>query len=364
LPPLVADIGESGEMPAHMVSSSRISTSAEGKIVGSKLIILNTTGKGIPLVYTFKEKTGKPFDLVGGTQQLGETRDQTLLREVGEELRVSIRIQDVLYLGKSEDANAISAMYICSLQVFGTQRLSSLPHKWINLAAPDYGDCAEWLQARLDWAIKKAGSMQGLVALAAVTSPTPVEPMADDRMDTDIVREAKENIRVLWTTVARSLSPGKSAVEVAQETRVSAPTIDSVPVRIGGSNPQDAKVVAPVLDPPSIPSPSFISPSVSQRGLGVPSGYPPPRKTKPGYGSGELADDFNYFYLCAQAILASSRHGLSAAGLYDMLRHQNIPGDLPATRVDALVRRGWLTKTPLMGGHHQMGVYPGFHFTD
>jgi hypothetical protein len=107
------------------VSSSMLDSRNKYSYTGSKLVVYVRDTNSL----AFYKEEGKRLDFVGGTQEFGETPLDCLKREVKEETGVSLDVQQIVYLGESNEkitsdlSLTIARSYVYLLSVSSDERL-------------------------------------------------------------------------------------------------------------------------------------------------------------------------------------------------------------------------------------------------
>jgi len=342
------------QVSQHMPSSRR--SFVVDPIVGSKLVLMKRTPNGNMTLYTIKERAEKNFDFVGGTSNPGETAEQTLVREVGEETHVRFPPKTFFYLGDSipADGSAVAHVYLGLEEQFPDGALDSLGYKRVSVKGNSVvqGDTA-WIERITQFVVDQCGNWEGAwwVANAHCMRFTNREAV-DLRDDTTVVRAAKAIFR---STIAVMQQTGKIETPNMQHRTILASSDPLAPTKVDvprasllASTPLPTRP-APLAPPFPTGTPSRVSEVVID-------------VTRKDLVEFITKHPDEFYYVVAKYVINHGQMGVppTASETYRYLR-KLAPGIDPAPLIDVFVKRGWINKTATTGGHSVFTIPAVFH---
>jgi len=307
--------------------------------VACKLIILSRSeGRDTIAGHFYQEKTASLYDCVGGTSNVGETRDQTLIREVREELHVTLDMNVVSYVGEYRQRDELIHMYVVDRDCLPMRYGEGVPHKVLNLSSAEWsskvGDLVPHMVHLLTVAQMTCGTLMGLWWLGAHKGRIRPERCAPDVSDAPLVVEAKQKY---LQRVAQFVSPVTSdvlATALPSSSSLSMPA--SVPMR-----------VAPVLR------------STPMYGWKQPGLFPPNRV--PGLTEGKTMmerafefDDPDRLYLAIVMIIHSGADPITAHIVKKIIEISSLSKAEINRRIQSMVTMRWFERVVDQHGYARL----------
>jgi len=297
--------------------------------MASKLIILSRPeGRDTIVGHFYQERTASLYDCIGGTSHVGETRDQTLVREVMEELRIILDMSVVSYVGEYRRRDELIHMYVVDRDSLPMRYGEGVPHKPWNLASPDWasksGDMVPHMVQMLTVAQMTCGTLMGLWWVGAHKGRMRSDTCTPDVSDAPIVVEAK---RLYLERMAKYLGSATVTAMVAPQSSSSSMSFPTpAPMR-----------AAPVIR------------STPMYGWRQPGLYPPSRARGLEEGKTKMErafefDDPNRLYLAIVMIIQSGADPITAHIVKKIIEISALSKAEVNRRIQSMVTMRWFER--------------------
>jgi len=355
------------QLATHVGVSSVSSTSRQEEITpsgyqleGSKLVLMSRAQSGRMTLYLVQEAVQKGFDLPGGGTEAGELPEQTLLREIKEEMKVVMAPGSFYYLGDSvsQGGEACCHVYLGLEKQFDQTTLDMGKYRRHSLSSPHPTD-QPYLSRILDYVLSKCGTWLGAWWVANAHSMVELEWTVERHpSDPNIVRHAKDAYeqaqRIMQATTPSSpgvpvpaspppVSPGQG---MSASTAWAPPVSTFVRTPLSNSNPSPPSVA--VIGRPPIPM-SAKPPKLSDVVV----------ELTPLQQEERIQRDPDYLFIVVGKYLMGYyvvNHDWPTSQETYKYFSKRLPNFHIQRGIQSLVLRSWITRTDVGGGHVKFSV--------
>jgi len=353
---------------------------------GSKLLIVDERG----CFAMIEEHPDKPHDFPGGERKLGETPHDCLVREIYEELDVDISFTPLKYLGKSATTLRADSSVEASCDLFAVKaddivtKMTGIdrivlggrhlywcsPYYVASLSTIESSYVPPWV-GRLCRFIQKLYPTVELFLdmLEGKSGPIPVIDYDDGKIakkwevpfpdDFFPIRTYPNYITGEGVREISPELPGTAKWRLQNEKPSLVPlTTEGVTVLVPSSTVKTRAqaLLRPVSSPGKVSDEDWNVVGVDGKPLPARMSYADMVSRR-----GCPFSDENIFYYVATKL--SGTEFIRTKDLYAMMTGERIDlnRDPPGKVIEALVKKGWLNRSPATGGHHNISLNPAWH---